>query len=281
VRAALLLAIFPALAWAQASAQLIGDDRSGCQHFHDPLEEGPVPLGFYDADYGTPHRACPRSQLALGGVGAAVIDTPNFYGTLDGSAVVSGSWAVNGTTSRLELFGTLQALHYAYAQNATLKGSDLSIGQATFGATWVAWTRGPWTLSPSASVTLPTSTTSVTRTLGAELGGAASYRRAGRWELHGFAGVDAAAGVSPAPAAASMGALLNAGADWAPLSWLGLALDLNAHFGERSALDFLAPAVAFRFRVWRTMTVELDATRSLAGADRHLGVFGLRAAYLW
>src|SRR5262245_61507684 len=44
--------------------------------------QGPVASGFFDADFATGRRACPRTEMGLGLQGGAAIDLPNFYGQL-------------------------------------------------------------------------------------------------------------------------------------------------------------------------------------------------------
>src|SRR4051812_2535794 len=58
------------------------------------LGEGPLVIGFYEADLATGRHACPRSELSLGGRGGAIIDTPNFYGAISGDALLSASYAL-------------------------------------------------------------------------------------------------------------------------------------------------------------------------------------------
>src|SRR4051812_46378723 len=61
----------------------------------------PNPLGFgaYDspglADFATTPSPCAHTGFMLEGRGAALIDTPDFYGVLTAEAVISASYAVS------------------------------------------------------------------------------------------------------------------------------------------------------------------------------------------
>lgn len=241
------------------------------------LEEGPVGVGYYEADFATGRRACPRTEVGIGARGAAIIDTPNFYGDLMGDGLVFGSVALG---PKLEVFGTLEFLRYEYVQNASLKGTQMSLGQATIGGTYVVLQQDALALAPSVRLMLPTSTASPNvRTVGAEVGAAATYRLLSRFELHGYAGVDFSAGLSAAESVPRFGGLVLAGAQFSPWDWFGVVLDVNAHFGERAALDYVSPALALRFRIYEGLGAELGATLPLAGADRHDALFGLKITY--
>lgn len=265
---ALVLLALPTVALAQQPAP-------ACPALLAPaLAEGPLLAGFSAADVGTGRRACPRTELALGGQGSAIIDLPDFYGAITGAGVVAGSYALRPD---LELFATLEAARYQYVQNAALTASTLSLGQLTAGATWVAWAQGPWVVAPSARLQLPTSFASPrTRTVGAEVGAAFLYRPIERFEVHGFAGAGVSAAVSDAAPLPRAGALINLGAQYAFAPWVALTLDGNLHMGTRAAVDYLAPALGLRFAVGNNFGAELSAAVPVAGAERALAAGALR-----
>ena len=93
------------------------------------LEEGPVAMGFYDADTTSARRVCPRTEVSLGGRLAATVDNPDFYGNIGANALLSGSWAQTDTR---EFFATLEVLHYGFVQNAVINqpAADVVIGKA-------------------------------------------------------------------------------------------------------------------------------------------------------
>jgi hypothetical protein len=249
-----------------------------CQPSSAPaLAGGPLLVGFSAADVGTGRRACPRTELAFGGQGGAIIDLPDFYGAITGAGVLAGSYALRPD---LELFATLEAARFQYVQNAALTATTLSLGQLTAGATWVAWSEGHWVVAPSARLQLPTSFASPrTRTVGAEVGAAFLYRPSVRFEVHGFAGAGVSAAVSGAAPLPRAGVLLNLGAQYAFAPWFALTLDGNLRMGERDTLDYLAPALGLRFALGNNLGAELSAALPVAGAERALAAGALRVSW--
>jgi hypothetical protein len=249
-----------------------------CRARDEALPEGPVFAAFHEVDFATARRACPRTELGLGGRGAAIIDTPNFYGMLAADALLFGSWALS---DRTELFATAELVHWTFAQNATLKGTTLGLGQLSVGASRVLVSDELLQLSPSVRLMLPTATGETgVHTVGLEAGVAAAMRPLGQLELHGYAGADLGFGVfSPAPAQGRLGALLVVGVQYSPWRWVGVALDLDAHLGHRAALDYLAPALALRFGIGSGLGIDLSVSAPIAGADRHDFAGALRLTY--
>jgi hypothetical protein len=252
--------------------------EGGCEQWIAPaLAEGPITFGFQSADVATGRRACPRTEVGLGVQGGAIIETANFYGAVTGAGLLSGSYAVRPD---LEVFATLEALRFQFVQNATLTGTTLHLGQLTVGGTWMALTRGPFVLSPSARLQLPTSFASPrTRTVGAEVGAAMLYRPTNRFEVHGYAGVDASMGLGAGPALPRAGFLMNVGTEYALCSGFAAVLDANVHFGHRAVLDYVAPALGLRFRAGEHFGAELGASLPLLGAERALAIGGLKLTY--
>ncbi len=270
MRAALLLVLL--LASPRALAEVCREADAG-------LPEGPVSASFHEVDFARARRACLRSEVGLGGSGGAIIDTPNFYGTLNANGLLFGSWTfAKGST---ELFATAEVIRWVYAQNATLKGTSLGLGQLSVGASRVVLATEEAQVTPSVRLMLPTATGEANvHVLGFEAGVASTVRPLPPLQLHGFAGAQVAGGVfSPAPSQPRAGALLVVGLQYSPWSWAALAVDLNARFGLRAALDSLAPAFALRFGVGRHVGVELAATLPVAGADRHDFAGALRVSY--
>lgn len=247
----------------------------GCAGVMDRgLFDGPVALGFFSADYATGRRACPRSELGVGFLAGATVDTPDFYGALSGGALLYGSYAV---LQPLELFGSLEAVKVAYVQNASLKGTSFYLGQATVGATYQVYRQGGLVVSPSARLMLPTDFSMPdVRTVGLELGAAASWRPMERLEVHGYAGGDVSAGISAAGALPRPGLLASAGVQYSVFNWGGVVLDINAHAGQAA---YVAPALALRFAIARVVGLELGAAVPLAGTIRNNGAVGLKLSY--
>lgn len=267
------LAVLVVLAAASALAQ---DSASGaCARWMSPaLSDGPIALGFVDADVATGRRTCPRTEAALGARIDAVIDTPDFYGNILATGMLSGSYALS---DKRELFATLELLRYQYVVNAVINTTQLAVGQTTVGASQVTFLGDAVGGAVSARLMLPTSfATGNTRVFGAEVGHSVTWRPSSNLELHGWAGADFSAGLSAAPAFPRFGGLLNAGVQYSPVGWFGAALDLDGRVGP---LSYLAPAVALRFGLGRSVGAELAATLPVLGTDRHDAIVGLRLSY--
>ncbi|WP_434380739.1 hypothetical protein [Melittangium boletus] len=269
----LLAALVPLLLAAPAARA-----EGPCDTWVSPaLPEGPVPFGFQAADVATGRRACPRTEVGLGVQGQALIETQNLYGAITATGLVSGSLAVRRD---VELFATLEVPRFQYVQNASLTGSRLTLGQLTVGGTWLGFTRGAFALAPSVRLQLPTSFASPrTRTLGGEVGAAVLYRPVPRFDVHGYAGVDADLGLGAAAAQPRAGVLLNAGAEYALCSGFAAVLDANVRLGRRAGLDSVAPALGLRFRAGEHFGAELGAALPVLGAERSLVSGGLKLSW--
>ncbi|MGQ0506705.1 MAG: hypothetical protein ACT4TC_15440 [Myxococcaceae bacterium] len=262
-----------------AEDNVAAEVASPCRPRASALPEGPVFTGYAEVDTGVARRACPRTEVGLGGRGAAIIDAANFYGALNADALLFGSWAL--PNQRTEIFATAEIVHWAYAQNATLKGTSLGLGQLSLGATHVVLSSDRAALAPTARMMLPTATgVTGVHLLGVELGLSGELRPVTPIELHAYAGADLGVGVfSPAPAQPRWGALVVLGMQYTPWRWFGVALDFAGHFGSRAAVDYVAPALALRFAVGKAVGIDLSASLPLAGADRHDFTGALRLTY--
>lgn len=235
------------------------------------LNEGPIALGYAEADVATGRRACPRSEVGLGARLGLILDTPDFYGAVDVNALVYGSYALRSTT---EIFATLEAVSFTFAQNAVLTSTQLTLGDLTVGGTQVLFMGERWVISASARLLLPTSfEIPGARLLGGELGGSASWRPLNWLEVHGYFGGDMSGAIGRGPALIRGGGVLLAGAQLSPFDWGALVIDLTGRLG---ALSYFAPTFALRFRAG-PVGIELAATLPLVGTDRHTVIGGLRA----
>lgn len=234
------------------------------------LNEGPVAVGYAEADLGTGRRVCPRTEIGLGGRFGAIIDTPDFYGAIAAQGVLYGSYALRDTT---ELFGTLEFFTFTFAQNAVLTSTQMTLGNATVGATQVLYRGETLVAGVTLRALLPTSfEVPGSRALGAELGANASWRPLKWLEGHAYLGSDFTLGVGRGPALPRGGATLIAGVALAPFDWFALVVDVNGHLGP---LSYLAPAFALRFKI-ASLGIDLNATLPLAGTDRRDFIAGLR-----
>ncbi|MBX7101526.1 MAG: hypothetical protein K1X89_27680, partial [Myxococcaceae bacterium] len=184
--------------------------------------DGPVALGSFEADLATGRRVCPRTEIGLGGRFAAIIDTPNFYGNLGIDGDLFGSYALTPST---ELFGHLEAVQFTYVQNASLKGTSLTLGHMTAGVTHTfdADREAHLRHGVSARVLLPTSFgIPGVHLVGAEVGHVGSWRapRSWRWlEVHSYLGANLTAGLGAGPALPFATGTLVLGAQLSPFDW--------------------------------------------------------------
>jgi hypothetical protein len=237
------------------------------------MPEGPVSLGFGEADIGVGRRTCPRTEVVLGGRAGAVIDTPDFYGAIGASGVVSASHALSPT---LELFATWDVPRFQWVTNAVIVGSELTLGQLSVGATR-SFTLANAAGGVSARLLLPTSFAAPrVRVVGAEVGHGLRYRAHRQVELHGFVAVDVSAGISPGPAFPRVGAVVTAGAQYNPWRNVGLVLDLAGRYGWTSSL---APAFAVRVGAAGGFGAEVAVSRPILGTDRTTALLGVRLGY--
>lgn len=250
------------------------EDRSPCSLRDDwGLPEGPVALGYAQADVATGRRACPRTEVGLGGRFAAIIDTPNFYGNLGVNGMLFGSWAFN---ERTEAFATLEAVNFTYAVNASLSKTGLTLGNLTAGVTRVLYSSARFVGSVSGRLLLPTSfEIPGARLMGAEASYLSTWVPKSWLEVHSALGVDFSAALSDAQSFPRLGATAILGAALKPTSWFAFVLDANGHLGARS---YLAPSAAVRFRV-ASLGIEVGATLPLVGTDRHDFIFGGRFSW--
>jgi hypothetical protein len=74
---------------------------------------------------------CPEGQLSLRARGTALVDLPEFYGTLAASLLVD--WRIR-LLPRLEVSVGGRAIDYRFAQNAVVSEDELAAGPLTLGA---------------------------------------------------------------------------------------------------------------------------------------------------
>lgn len=283
-----LVLLLPALAFAQevitpspCSLEFKDASDGSVQKRHDAARpEGPIALGYFEADVATGRRACPRTEIGIGGRFGAIIDVPNYYGNLGINGMLFGSWALN---ERTEIFATLEAVNYSYAVNASLSKSAIALGHMTVGITRVTFTTEAMSQtgsnfvgSVSARLLLPTSfEIPNARLIGAEVTYLTSWLPFTRLEVHSAVGLDVSAAISASQYLPRFGGTALLGAEWKPASWFGFVLDVSGHIGARS---YFAPTVAVRFRVSQ-LGIELGGTVPFGGTDRHDFIMGGRVTW--
>jgi hypothetical protein len=228
--------------------------------------EGPLAISLFEGDVGVPFRACPRTELAVGATGSALIDTPAFFGTLDGALRAGGSYRYAAAG---ELFASAELLRWRFVQNATLTGTGLGIGWLSTGATHQVGDFGAARLAAGArlSMQLGRGLYSSAWPMYAEFGAAGQWRIAPQVSAHAHLGVIAGAAWSAGPAGARAGLGARTGGAW-NLGRLALLLDGGGIFAYGAAVEGIDLAPGLRARIWRDVAGELAVAIPLAGATR-------------
>jgi hypothetical protein len=138
----LLVAVLLGAPRAQASSPCDGRD----------LPEGPLPIGFEQADFGQLRRACPRTEVGLSLGGRAIIEQENFYANLRGGARLDASFQ---PFPQLEVFASAEPFIYQQVIQS-YRATHMGLGDSAVGATLLAFARDSFALSPTARVNLPT-----------------------------------------------------------------------------------------------------------------------------
>lgn len=251
------------------------EEETGCSRWrHQGLMEGPIQIGYHDADLTLGRRACPRTEVGVGARFGAMIDTADFYGGLELETVITASLAF---TDKIELFLLLEPVVYQYMQNASLKGSQVVFGHLTVGGSYMLYENDRTIGGVSARLLLPTSFAYAgARLLGVDVGYNFSWRAKDWLEVHTWVGADFTLGLNGAEAFPRVGGIVSVGAQLSPFDWGALVVDLTGRLGMDHS--YLAPLVALRFRIAR-FGIELGGTLPIVGNDRHDFIAGLRVVY--
>lgn len=238
-----------------------------CARWSGALPSGPLQVGFFDGDVGRPRRVCARSELALAGGGSAILDTPNFYGSLGGGAQLQGSWAI---AADAELFAAIEAVHFRFVQNATLTHTYLGPGLTSIGGTWRRAGTENLAVATTARLTLPTAFGLYRNAWPV----AADVGAAFQWIVHpmlsahgGFGGVGMGA-LGGADPGLRLGFQLLAGVEVRPWERLSLVADVSTLLGWADAVDQLTAAAGLRGDIGWGFGVEAAAMLPLAGSTR-------------
>lgn len=265
--------IDPVVVVAPAPIPEVAEPRGCARWKAEGLGEGPIALGYFEADIATGRRACPRSEVGIGARLGAIIDTPAFYGVLLVDGLVFGSVAISPKT---EIFGTLEAVTWNFiAQNGPLKipADNATLGTLTLGASRQFYGNDRFLGAFAARLLLPTSfAIPNARLIGAELGHSATWRPRDWLEVHSYLGVDFNTAIGNGPNLPRVGGVLTAGVQLSPVDFAALVIDATGRVGLK---NYFAPTVALRFRVYR-VGIELAGTVPLAGTDRHDFIVGGR-----
>ncbi len=96
---------------------------------------GPVELGVREAGLGAPRSPCRERSIFARLAGGATIDPPDFYGTLAATTQLGVRWPI-AWLGGLELSADAFLVDARFAQNASLKATELSYGPFALGVLW-------------------------------------------------------------------------------------------------------------------------------------------------
>jgi hypothetical protein len=226
----------------------------------DPRFDGPPEIGVREGDLGAPRAPCAEKSVYLHLRGYALLDIPDFYGTLDASALVGVR--VPFADRRVEISASARLVDWRFVQNASVAVDELGAGPLAVGAL-IPLHVGAWAMAPSLRWFVPGTDRPGSATA-LELGWSQA-RQARRWlSLYANAALE---GWMAWPAARAALAL-SGGAAWTPKKWFALALGVEAQAGwYGTALDHLLARGGLRFRTGAG-DFALDAIVPLAGSER-------------
>lgn len=222
----------------------------------------PAEVALRDADLGAPRAPCVERRVYTRLRALALIDVPDFYGTLDAAAAIGVRWPVGPVEGSAEL----RAVDWRFAQNASLAASEVGVGPLTAG---VLLPLGDG-LAAATRVTLPfTDSTRDVPAGAAEIALHAATRPRPSLTVHGtLAGVGWLATPSDGGATGRLSTALSTGIAWTPARWIELLAGVEAQIGWYDlGLDHALARGGVRL-VWRCHAFDLLAATPLAGDER-------------
>lgn len=267
-----------ALAILLALCSLSRADERACDRARSTgLADGPLVIGLYDADLGAGVSACLRREVSLSGRAGAVYDVPALYGDIRADALLAGVYPLG---HHVALLATIELVHYELVVSSIVRAHALGLGQSTLGLAGRVLETRRFALTVYGRALVPTDTSTTTvQTTGADAGLTGSYRPRHDLEVHAQVGGDFTIGLAQGPSSARGGATVLVGAQYSPSRWFGLVVDLAAMFGHRAGFDAFLPSLGLRFRLWRGLGLELDATVPVGGAERRLALAAIHLTF--
>ena len=247
-----------------------------CGAAHRAKLEGPSPLSFLRARFGSPRSACSQNELELAGAAGAIVEPDDLYGNISAAAILAGSFTL---FERGEVFGAFELLRYQTVISS-LSAVSFGPGDLTLGASWRFVEGERLIVTGFGRTLLPTTSATIrhARPFGVDLGVATRF--VGSRSLSYFANlaVLGTAAVSAGPANPRGGVSLTLGGTWRPTHGFALVYEMDARAGYGGALDHLAVGVGMRAHRDRR-GFELFFRVPVSGRERTLALVGLRLRY--
>ena len=234
----------------------------------------PVPLGLRAGGFDAPRSACLRGDFDARVTAHALVDTPDFYGTLGGDLAI-GVRLVEG--AHFEWGAGFQLLDVTFAQTAVVTQTETSYGPLTLHAATGAPVSDRVRATALVRAELPfTRAVSDTSAAGAQLAGLVAYRAHPFVTVHGRAALLGWYAASPGGTTTRGAALVSADAGVRALAWLEAFAGLELQGGwHRDGVDHLAARAGVHWRIRGPWRVDVGALAPLAGAERTDLVFTL------
>ena len=235
---------------------------------------GPIELGLREAGLGAPRSPCAAREVFARVDGGATVDRPEFYGTIAGALHVGVRWPV-ALEDRLELSAEAWLADWRFAQNASIKATELTYGPLAVGVHWqlpeFRALGTPVSYANTVRVVLPGTRIGVEGDRGALEYGAHVGLRPRRWlslGLHG-GGLTQLTEAEDGGTSSHWQFFVGSSAGLAPADWFALIVGLELadewHGQDR---DHLLVRGGLRFFVGRAGIVELGAGLPFGGVER-------------
>jgi hypothetical protein len=240
------------------------------------VSDGPMMVPLQQADFGVFRRACPRSEVALGVGGRAIVEEENFYADLRGNGRLDVS---TQPFDALELHLSLEPLFYEQVIQS-FRASHTGLGDASVGATLLAFTSDFLALSILTRATLPTAWGYYRNAhpFGFDAGLLLLLEPVTGVRLHAGVLALGSVAVTRADPDPRPGLGANLGMDFVIFDWLSIVTDLNGQALLRDPLDRITIGFGARASLGDA-ALEFGTAIPVAGADRHLGAALLRISY--
>jgi hypothetical protein len=226
-----------------------------CATTYRARPNGPLQVGNLDGNLAVPHRACPRTELALGGDFLLVADSAELYGNIRIDGRVRGS--VSLLDDALEAFVSWEPIRYQAILSA-VSSDYLGLGYLSFGVSGQLLAESGAVLAATSRFVAPTTTglDQGSHPLALDLGLTAAYQATRTLRVHGWLTLLGSIGVG-GPAEPRGGMRLGAGLDWAMAEWFAIVVEAVAGFGYDDPFNLFATQLGFRLAFNEEIGTEL------------------------
>lgn len=232
----------------------------------DPIDD-PVAIGMRAGGFDAPRSACLRATLDARVRGHALIDTPEFYGTLGGEVAVGLRFVED---LGLEWGATVRLVDVTFAQTAVITDTELRYGPVSVHAAMDHRRSSRLRLAGLLGLEVPFTRSELeTSTAGAQLAGLATWRALDRVAVHGRVAALGWYGSSVSGTSVRGAAVVSADAAIRTVHWLHAFAGLEASAGwYRGGVDHVAARVGAHWRVYSRWRVDVGAIVPVLGKER-------------